>query len=126
MEDKGRQPQEGTVMSDEQNDTGATDADEFVVIAEDFDEIQIRFMTAALDEEDIPYLCSGDEFATIKFFWGLGAKLAVPARLAERARVLIEEALSGPALPEDAEDERVAAGQEGEPPDDESSGGAAE
>jgi hypothetical protein len=112
-------------MSDQRDGTGATDADEFVVIAEDFDEIQARFIVAALDDAGIPYVCSGDEFATIKFYWGLGAKLSVPARLAQRARAVVDEALSGPELPEDAEDELVAAGREGEPPDEGPEGGAA-
>jgi hypothetical protein len=113
-----KETREETAMSDERDDAGATDADEFVVAAEDFDAVQLPLMTAALDDAGVPHLCTGEELATIRFDWRLDAKLLVPARLLERARAVIAEALSGPGLPDDAEDDLVAAGHEGEPPDD--------
>ena len=86
---------------------GTSKADEFVVVAEEFNEIQVQLMKAALEEAGIPYSLSGDELATVKMYWRLDAKLWVPARDADRATAIIEAALAGPELPEDAEDDNT-------------------
>jgi hypothetical protein len=91
-----------------ERDNAAPDAsksEEFVVVAEEFNEIQMQFIKAALEEAGIPYSFTGEELATVKFCWPLDAKLRVPAPDADRAARIVQAALAGPELPEDAEDD---------------------
>ena len=117
MNDEPKDPHAGDPGA--ADDGQPIDAGEFVVVAKGFDQIQRQIITAALDEAGIPYSVSGDEYATAKFLPIYDGRLWVPERCATEATAVIEAALAGPELPEDAVDDTNAEGGDKNPADGE-------
>lgn len=89
----------------ESGDHPVGDEEDFIVVVEGIGEIQKDLITAALEQERIPYYVSGDRFSTVQLYWSLESKLWVPETYAEKARAIIGPLLEDHPLDEPDDEE---------------------
>lgn len=87
--------EEGNEIPEDKHEVYITDTDKFIVAARNINEIQKGIILPILEQENIPYYLSGDQFSTIQMYWSLESKIWVPEKFAEQALAII-----GPLLEE--------------------------